>query len=289
VGLSQFWRRGYYGRGVIVYAINESASRRHLELKDAEIQNVPLALGDRKPQESQEDHHATEDRDLDPGESHGTAVASVVCGKNIGIAPQCKYINLVVFRNGRSSDVDVVVALFRILENLKDPKEKGVLLMPLGVRGSGQAIQNAIETVYESCNLLMIAAAGNDPVHGLFFPAAYPQVVSVGGVNKAGEVEEFSDFARHGMVGPEVYGNSTALLADHVGLFSYSPSRGTSFAAAYVAGVAALLWGAHPELSRDEIRNHLKNTGVYPKDRKTGAKIVIATETGLISRATPSS
>ncbi len=57
----------------------------------------------------------------------------------------------------------------------------------------------------------------------------------------------------------------TVLLTDtfasvYVNDISYLVGRGTSFAAPYVAGVAALLWSICPQLTNDQVRAHISHT-----------------------------
>ncbi|MGY4349751.1 subtilisin family serine protease [Bradyrhizobium sp. GM7.3] len=261
--IEQYWRQGHFGEGVTVYAISESFLRQHLELREANVSAVDyLRRAD----------DVGETLDLSKSQ-YGTALASIICGKNIGIAPKCKYVSLLAIIDGATSNVEVLEAILYLLEEVQNSDGRYVFLIPVGFEIYDPAIEDLLLAVSDLSNAVVVAPAGNRPEFGILYPAAHEFVLSVGAVSKVGEVESFSEF---GEAKPDVYGISSVMCADSSGLFSYSPGNGTSHAAAYVAGLIALLWSAHPSLSSDELRNHLTHMGIYPKNKLDGPKILIA-------------
>jgi type VII secretion-associated serine protease mycosin len=114
-------------------------------------------------------------------------------------------------------------------------------------------------------DVVVIAAAGNSPKDTqVIYPAAYPGVLAVAGVDQNGDHPSVS------VTGPEV-----ALSAPAVGIVSTSPggrygtASGTSDATAIVAGAAALVRAKFPNLSAVEVIHRLTATAIDkgPKGR----------------------
>lgn len=94
----------------------------------------------------------------------------------------------------------------------------------------------------QSC--ICVAAMGNSGLEETFYPAALPGCIAVGSMSLAGELSEFSTTGAHVALcapGEEVFS---------AGLSGYCNSTGTSHAAPFVAGAAALL------AARAERRGH---------------------------------
>ncbi|MEV8091032.1 type VII secretion-associated serine protease mycosin [Streptomyces nigra] len=109
---------------------------------------------------------------------------------------------------------------------------------------------------------LIVAAAGNDGADGKFantYPAAYDGVLAVGASDRNDERAFFSQS-----------GDFVDVAAPGVGMVSTVPgggqctADGTSFAAPYVAGVAALLKQKHPEWKATQIATRIEETAQRP-------------------------
>jgi hypothetical protein len=110
--------------------------------------------------------------------------------------------------------------------------------------------------------VVVVAAAGNDLPHGgagPFYPAAYPGVLAVGAAGPGGALAAFSD--RHTPVAVTAPGVN--VTSAYPGTFpeAYAPAQnGTSFAAAFVSGVVALVRSAHPGLSAAQVAARIEAT-----------------------------
>lgn len=126
--------------------------------------------------------------------------------------------------------------------------------MSFGQMEPSSALERAVAACTER-GMVLVAAAGNGHSCGVEFPARYPEVVAVGGINQRGRR------MRRSSCGPEV-----DLSAPGHRILSLRPGArlgvlsGTSMATAHVAGAAALLLGDRPHLSPPEVREVLMDT-----------------------------
>ncbi len=222
--------------------------------------------------------------DRDP---HGTAMAGFIgaAGNNLhGIAGADWGAVLVPYRV-----IDVNQCIFEttvaeaILQASEDPSIR-IIVIALGTPVEATILRDAVDVAQER-GKLVISAVGNyggedDPV---VYPAAYPGVVAVGATTRANERASYSSTGRHlDVVAPGGSG-----VRDPSGLYSQGenllalweqgklrPVVGTSFAAAHVAGAAALYFGEYPHARPDDVRLALqasaRDLGQFGHDRTTG-------------------
>jgi subtilisin family serine protease len=166
-------------------------------------------------------------------DAHGTAVASLLVGRDgefHGAAPGARLRAADVFC-GRP-DGGNVVALARALDWLVDARV-GVICVSLV--GPSNAVLAGVVSRLVARGHLLVAAVGNDgPAAPPLYPAAYPGVIAVTGVD-----------ARHRVLLEAGRGAHVAFAAPGADLVAARPGggygavRGTSFAAPIVAGLLA--------------------------------------------------
>ncbi len=189
---------------------------------------------------------------------HGTAIASIIAGRGPewGIAPEAKILPLRVLnqdREGSSFHVArAVLFAANLLEDMPNPYPAQLINLSLGANGISPDLRDAIIRVRQN-GVLVVAAAGNDSLAVAAFPAALPDVLSVG----AAEVI-------HGSWRLTPYSNRVddrGILAPMGGLTDTNWGRyaeagilargqrvhGTSFAAAQVSAIAALMLSLVPD------------------------------------------
>jgi membrane-anchored mycosin MYCP len=141
-----------------------------------------------------------------------------------------------------------------------------------------------------SHNVVVVAAAGNDEpnpndpaqiITGPFWPASYPGVLSVGAVEQGGSLASFSDTRTPVDVtapGVEV----TSIVPG--GYYVYN---GTSFAAPFVAGVAALIRSEYPSMTAAQVVARIEETADGGTGPGTGYGLV--NPVAAVTAALPSS
>jgi hypothetical protein len=191
---------------------------------------------------------------LVPGEAdggwatqHGTHVASLIFGQPkgpvVGIAPECRGLVLPIFASAGArsvrpcSQLDLARALTQALT-----EGAQVVNLSGGEFTPGGEAHPLLAAIVEACaraDMLIVAAAGNEGCACPHVPAALDTVLAVGACDKQGEPLVSSNwggsYQRHGIVAP-----GANLLGAQAGGGTIRRS-GTSFAAAVVSGVVALL------------------------------------------------
>ena len=193
---------------------------------------------------------------------HGTAVASIIAAAPVpgvsftGVAPAARILSVKI--SGTDTFPTSVTP-----QGIMDAVQFGadVINLSLATPDDVPALRNAVEYAL-SHNVVVVAAAGNDLPQGgtgPFYPAAYPGVLAVGAVGPGGALAAFSD--RHTPVAVTAPGVN--VTSAYPGTFpdAYAPvQNGTSFAAAFVSGVVALVRSAHPGLSAAQVVARIEAT-----------------------------
>lgn len=187
---------------------------------------------------------------------HGTFVTGVLaaCGNNgkgvtgiIGNAPVDIIPLKVLDQAGNGNDFDISQAIYDAID-----QEVDIINMSLAGKGETLMLRKAVMEAI-SRGILIVAAAGNDGTEtSNLYPASYPGVLTVTGTT-----------AEHIPIPVANYGWEVDLSAPGANIVStfkensYKTMRGTSLAAPYVSGAAALLKMEHPDLDAISLRHAL--------------------------------
>lgn len=188
------------------------------------------------------------DGDAEPfdGFGHGTLVTNVISQQAdagfAGLAPNATVLPTRVLDNhGRGNTLDLAAAV--IYASLEDAD---VILMSLGGYNPSLLVSEALDFA-DANGAVLVAAAGNDGLQQLAFPASHPAVISVGAVNPDLETTNYTNaaaqvdlFAPGGDLTADLDGDEVAdgIVAMQNG--RWMAAEGTSLAAAHVAAIAAV-------------------------------------------------
>ena len=224
---------------------------------------------------------------------HGTHVAGIVgaAGDNgIGVAGVAFGVRVMPIKALDCTGSGFLSDIARATTYAADNGAR-IVNVSLGASDQSAALQSAV-TYALSKNVVIVAAAGNcgsesgttrcPSLNSIDYPAAYPGVLAVGATDMNDQPAPFSTAASYiAVAAPGVGILSTfptyrvQLNNDGFPTTGYAVLRGTSQAAPFVSGIAALLLSKDPSLTPDKIGQRLRTTaddvGLPGFDTKTGA------------------
>ncbi|MBI5318871.1 S8 family serine peptidase [Bradyrhizobium sp.] len=240
-----------HGMNVTIAVIDSGIDAGHPELANSISDNFD-ALG------SKEGAHV-----------HGTGIAGAIAahGRLMGSAPEARIIAIRAFGSApggaESSSYVIIKALnYAVLH--------GAQIINMSFAGPKDLLIERGIAATAARDVVLVAAAGNaGPKSPPLFPAANPNVIAVSGTDAQDRLFAASNRGVH-----------IALAAPGTDIFlpapdqKYQMTSGTSFSAAYVSGIAALLLERNPALKPSEVRAILTATardlGVPGRDELFG-------------------
>ncbi|WP_291576717.1 S8 family serine peptidase [Bradyrhizobium sp.] len=226
-----------HGAHVTVAVIDSGIDDRHPELANA-IADTFDALG------SKEGPHA-----------HGTGIAGAIVShaKLMGSAPAARILAIRAFGaapNGAES------TSFVLLRGLDYAVAHGAQIVNMSFAGPKDGLIERGIAAVAAKGIVMVAASGNaGPKSPPLYPAANSNVIAVSATD-----------AQDRLFAASNRGSYVAVSAPGVDIFlpapdaKYQITSGTSFSAAYVSGLAALMLERNPALKPDEVRAILMRT-----------------------------
>jgi subtilisin len=261
------WKRGYDGSDVLVGHLDTGVDGQHPALRGAIadfaefdgmgnlVQPSPMAFD---------------------SEDHGTHTAATIVGRpvkldgkqrHVGVAPGAKLVSALVIEGGD--------AIARVLGGMDWAVGKGVrvLNLSLGIRGYWSDFESVTRTLRDR-GVLPVFAVGNEGAGNSRSPGNYVEAMSVGAVDRAGNVPEFSSSQRFSRGNDPLVPD---LVAPGVDVISAAPGGGyksmdgSSMATPHISGLAALLLQAKPTATPDEVEAAIyascRGGGGMPQER----------------------
>jgi membrane-anchored mycosin MYCP len=236
------------GAGITVGVVDTGVSAANPQLRDAVVGGRDLV---------QDGIAATVDCD-----GHGTLAAGIIAARPaagaglVGIAPDAEIRSYRWTDGGEASRIAPMAAAIRAAV------DDGVQVVSISSVTNANYRPLAEAVAYaEAHDVVVVAAAGNDGAQGnaVTYPAGYPGVIAVAAVGSDGawwKNSESSVAISVAAPGVDVTGPapiSGATTAD-----------GTSFATPFVAGLAALVRSAYPDLTAAQVKRRIEVTADDP-------------------------
>lgn len=272
--LASAYRPRHDGTGSTIYLLDTGINESHDEFTNSSITNLYTAFG----------------TDYSDSTGHGTAMASLINGDNIGVSPNASLFNI-KFSNSVSSSISIgtiIEAMNAALVHHKanTPNKVKTLCMPWTT--AKNSLVDAKLQELETHNMMVICSAGNNAADvDNYSPAGLDQVMTVGSYNDSYQVGAFGANGTWagGSAGTnlgeevDIYAlGSNVSIASHSDNTSYGTAYGTSPSTAIIAGLSAQYIQKEPTATSTQIKSFIVGEGSIPK---RGANITF--DSGLIS------
>ena len=199
--------------------------------------------------------------------AHGSLVAGLIgaVGNNgVGVAGVAWTVDIMALRAlnnvGSGSSLEVAEAIYYAIDNGAD-----VVNLSFSGTDSDALLSQAVQDAYEA-GVVVVAALGNENMDtdlAGVFPSCYRSVtddwvIGVASTNKSDEKAVFSNYGEHcadiaapgvDMFGVNIHEPDAGFTQPYLGGWT-----GTSMSSPLVAGTAALLLSAYPDLTPEEVR-----------------------------------
>lgn len=206
---------------------------------------------------------AGETNPVDSSATHGTFVAGLAAAESSnsqgvsGVSWGSRILPLQALSDaGEGYTVSVALAIRYAVD-----AGAQIINMSLGSDGDDELVAEQIDYAIDQ-GVTVVAAAGNDGVGQLSYPANYPGVIAVGATDSSDNRASFSNYgANLSLVAPGTSSICSTAWSNsnqtHHYVCGYS---GTSFSSPIVAGAAALLLSQNPTLNPAQVKTALQDS-----------------------------
>jgi len=251
INATQLWELGFTGKGIKIAIVDTGIDYTHPDLGNCFGQGCKVIGG-----------WDIVNNDSDPidDNGHGTHCAGIAAanGSLKGVAPDA---NLLAYKvlNAFGSGY-----MLWVIEGIERAVEDGADIISLSLGGLGDPddpVSKAVDTAVESGVVVVVAAGNAGDYQTIGSPGTSRKAITIGATDKYDGIAGFSSrgpvvwgneaIIKPEVVAPGVYINSTVLN------MGYEAWSGTSMATPHVAGAAALLLEANPNLTSERIKSVL--------------------------------
>ncbi|MDT0305980.1 type VII secretion-associated serine protease mycosin [Streptomyces sp. DSM 44917] len=252
------------GEGVTVAVLDTGVDATHPDLAGAVLEGRDFVGMGAGPGDPQWAAHGTAMAGIIAGRGHGTDRSSGI----IGVAPESTVlpVRVLLEDDDPARDEAREARAGALASAIRWATDQGARVINLSLGDDSESAQPdpqedaAVRYALER-GVVVVASAGNGGENGdpVSYPAGYPGVIAVTAVDRGGSPAEFSTRRWYATVSAP---GKDVIVADPDR--EYYAGWGTSAAAAFVSGSAALLLAAHPDLSPAQVRTLLTSTAQDP-------------------------
>lgn len=224
------------GKGITVAVLDSGIDANHPEIRDKIIESYRL-------------NPRTQEIQTVPFEDtvgHGTHVAGLICGNQVGVAPEAQIINSIMFPNGVCNLSDWI-SWFNWLALQPEINIVNISAGELSLPAGYFELFNSLIDDLIAVGLLPICAVGNEGFNRSRTPGNCKGSLSVGAINNKNKVAYFSGNTTITITNDSQSYNVPYVVAPGESVYSsvlgggYEAWNGTSMATPIVSGVAALV------------------------------------------------
>lgn len=260
-GIESIWNEGYLGEGITI-AVIDTGIYSHPDLRANIIAFKDFINNKANPYDDN---------------GHGTEISGIIAGSGEksgglvhGIAPNAKILALKAVDKDGFIDVSNIEKCINWVVEKKNKYRIKVICLSLGYDWIGSYQSDPLYSSIEKANtneILVIASAGNDGY--ITSPGRLPNVVAVGSLSDLTSgtktLQHYKNkFKQMVVTGkPDFFAPGENIITTRVWNGQerqyYSPVSGSSYSAAIMAGLAAILYQKYPMLTVMEMKQKLKS------------------------------
>ncbi|KAK2590218.1 hypothetical protein QQS21_012106 [Conoideocrella luteorostrata] len=239
------------GEGIMVYVVDTGVRTSHVEFQGRATFGKSFVEG------AQTDDNG-----------HGSHVAGTIAGATFGVAKKASITAVKVLNaEGSGQNSGILGGLQFVMNDVKQKNLTGRAVMNMSLGGSkSQAMNRAIEAIFKSGIVPVVAAGNENQDSANVSPASSPNAITVGAIDaKNDQRAKFSNFGE----AVDIFAPGVNVLS--VGIKSDTDTKtlsGTSMASPHIAGLAAYLMRLQNVQDPAQVGELMKNLG-----SQTGAKV----------------